>query len=140
MKRHTYAMAAWLLVTACFSAQAEVVVVVNPKNAAAVKSDDVAAIYKGSSSAFPGGGAAVPAALPEGNATRDQFMGKVLGKTDAQYKAILARVTFSGKGTPPREFGSDAEVKKFVAANPDAIGYIDKASVDGSVKVVVQAP
>jgi ABC-type phosphate transport system substrate-binding protein len=44
---------------------------------------------------------------------------------------------FSGKATPPKELGSAAEVKKFVAANPDAIGYIEKSAVDGSVKVVL---
>ena len=28
-------------------------------------------------------------------------------------------------------------MKKFVAANADAIGYIEKSAVDGSVKVVL---
>jgi hypothetical protein len=32
---------------------------------------------------------------------------------------------------------SAAEVKKFVAGNPDAIGYIEKSAVDGSVKVLL---
>ncbi len=44
---------------------------------------------------------------------------------------------FSGKATPPKELGSSAEVKKFVAANPDAIGYIEKSALDGSVKAVL---
>jgi ABC-type phosphate transport system substrate-binding protein len=45
---------------------------------------------------------------------------------------------FSGKATPPKELlSSSADVKKFVAANPDAIGYIEKSAVDGSVKVVL---
>ena len=46
---------------------------------------------------------------------------------------------FSGKATPPKELGSSADVKKFVASNPDAIGYIEKSAVDSSVKVVFSA-
>jgi hypothetical protein len=33
--------------------------------------------------------------------------------------------------------GSAAEVKKFVAANPDAIDCIEKSAVDGTVKAVL---
>ena len=36
-----------------------------------------------------------------------------------------------------KEMASDAEVKKFVAANANAVGYIDKGAVDGSVKAVL---
>jgi ABC-type phosphate transport system substrate-binding protein len=31
-------------------------------------------------------------------------------------------------------------VKKAVAANPNAIGYIDRSAVDASVKVIYTAP
>lgn len=41
-----------------------------------------------------------------------------------------------GKGKPPKELSSDADIIKFVAENPGAIGYVDAASVDGSVKVL----
>ena len=51
--------------------------------------------------------------------------------------ATWGSLAFSAKATPPEELGSTAEVKKFVAANPDAIGYIEKSAVDGSVKVVL---
>ena len=43
---------------------------------------------------------------------------------------------FSGKGKPPKELGSDADVINFVSSNPGAIGYIDAGSVNESVKVV----
>ena len=60
-----------------------------------------------------------------------------LGKTSAQVKAAWSRLTFSGKATPPKELGSSAEVKKMVAANPNAVGYIEKSAVDGTVKVLL---
>jgi ABC-type phosphate transport system substrate-binding protein len=45
---------------------------------------------------------------------------------------------FTGKATPPKELPSSAEVVKAVSADPNAIGYIDKSAVDGSVKVVYE--
>ncbi len=47
---------------------------------------------------------------------------------------------FAGKATPPKEYRSNAEVKKVVAADPKAIGYIDKSAVDDSVQVILTLP
>ncbi|HET6787710.1 MAG TPA: hypothetical protein VFH49_07100, partial [Aquabacterium sp.] len=54
-----------------------------------------------------------------------------------QIKATWSRIVFSGKGQAPKELPDAAAVKKAVAADPKAIGYIDKAAVDGSVKAVL---
>jgi ABC-type phosphate transport system substrate-binding protein len=119
-------------------AQAQVAVVVNPKSAAAsMTADQVASIFLGKSSTLPSGATAAAADQAEGSAVREQFYAKVAGKQAAQVKAAWSRLVFSGKATPPKELGSSADVKKFVAANPDAIGYIEKSAVDASVKVVL---
>lgn len=119
-------------------AQAQVAVVVNPKSAAAsMTADQVASIFLGKSSTLPSGATAAAVDQAEGSAVREQFYAKVAGKQAAQVKAAWSRLVFSGKATPPKELGSSADVKKFVAANPDAIGYIEKSAVDGSVKVVL---
>ncbi|WP_290868172.1 hypothetical protein [Aquabacterium sp.] len=134
--KHTVLLAA--LTLASLAAQAEVAVIVNPKSSlASLSADQVAAIFLGKSATLPSGATAAPADLPESSATREQFYSKAAGKTSAQVKATWARLTFSGKATPPKELGSAADVKKFVASNPDAIGYIEKSAVDGSVKVVL---
>jgi hypothetical protein len=44
---------------------------------------------------------------------------------------------FTGKGQPPKVLASAAEVKKAVAADPQSVGYIDRADVDSTVKVVL---
>ncbi len=128
-----------LALTACsIAAQAQVAVVVNPKSAAAsMTADQVAGIFLGKTSTLPSGATAAAADQAEGSAVREQFYTKVAGKQAAQVKAAWSRLVFSGKATPPKELGSSAEVKKFVAANPDAIGYIEKSAVDASVKVVL---
>jgi hypothetical protein len=43
---------------------------------------------------------------------------------------------FTGHGQPPKVLADAAAVKKAVAADPKSVGYIDKADVDSTVKVV----
>ncbi|MBT9608531.1 MAG: hypothetical protein IV110_00635 [Aquabacterium sp.] len=126
------------LLTLAHAASAQVAVIVHPKSAiASLSPEQVSAIFLGKSSTLPSGSVAAPVDLPDGSPVHEQFYTKATGKTSAQVKATWARLTFSGKATPPKELGSSADVKKFVAANPDAIGYIEKSAVDGTVKAVL---
>ena len=128
------------LCAASVGAFAQVAVVVNPKSPlATMTADQVSGIFLGKSNTLPSGGTAMPTDLPDSAAARELFYTKVTGKSTAQVKAAWSRLVFSGKATPPKELASSAEVKKFVAANPDAIGYIEKSAVDSSVKVVFSA-
>lgn len=108
-----------------------VAVIVNPKNAGALSAEQVSNIFLGKSNELVG------VDLPDGSAVRDTFYHKVTGKDGAQLKAYWAKLVFTGKAQSLKEFTSDADVKKFVASNPAGIGYIDRASVDGSVKVLL---
>jgi ABC-type phosphate transport system substrate-binding protein len=127
------------LTLAAAGANAEVVVIVNPKNPAAnLSAEQVAALYLGNSSTFPDGGAAALADQPESAAVRGTFYEKATGRSAAQAKATWARLTFTGKGTPPKELKTDADVKAWVASDPKAIGYVDSSAVDGSVKAVLK--
>jgi ABC-type phosphate transport system substrate-binding protein len=121
------------------SANAELVVIVNPSNATATLStEQVAALYLGNATTFPDGGGVTLADQSEAAAARNDFYQKATGRSAAQVKATWARITFTGKGTPPKELKSDADVKAFVASNPKAIGYIDSSAVDSSVKVALK--
>lgn len=124
---------------AAAAANAEVVVIVNPKNPAAnLTAEQVAAMFLGTATTFPDGGAVALADQPESAGIRGDFYQKATGRSVAQVKATWARLTFSGKGTPPKELKSDADVKAFVASDPKAIGYVDASAVDGSVKAVLK--
>ncbi|MEJ5999021.1 hypothetical protein [Paucibacter soli] len=126
------------LLSLAAAAQAQVAVIVNPKSpTASMTADQVASIFLGKSNTLPSGAAAAAVDQPESAAVREQFYTKVTGKQAAQVKAAWSRLVFSGKATPPKELASSAEVKKFVAGNADAIGYIEKSAVDGSVKSVL---
>lgn len=120
-------------------ASAQIVVIVNPKSPlSAMTQEQAAGVFLGKSATLPSGAVAAPADLPDVSSVREQFYSKAAGKTAAQVKAAWSRLTFSGKAVPPKEMANAAEVKKFVAANVDAIGYIEKTAVDGSVKVVLE--
>ena len=110
--------------------QAEVVVVGNPA-APAMDKSAIADVYLGKSNS------ATPLDQPESAPIRAEFYQKATGKDLSQVKALWSRLSFSGKGQPPKELPDAAAVKKAIAADPKAIGYIDKAAVDSSVKVLV---
>jgi ABC-type phosphate transport system substrate-binding protein len=119
------------LTVACLgtAAQAQIVVVGHPSSAG-LNADQIIDIYTGKSQA------AAPLEQPESAQVRADFYKKATGKDLSQIKAIWTRLTFTGKAQPPKEVADSAAVKKTVAANPKAIGYIEKSAVDGSVKVL----
>jgi len=122
------------------AAFAQVAVVVGAKSdIGTLTADQVSSVFLGKSDKFPNGTTALPLDQSPGSAVRGLFYDKVTGKSEAQVKAAWSRLVFSGKGTPPKEIGSSAEVKKLVSSNPNTIGYIEKSAVDSSVKVVFSA-
>ena len=132
-------VAATALSLASMAANAELVVIVNPKNpAASLSAEQVSALFLGTATTFPDGGSAVLADQQESASIRSDFYQKATGRSVAQVKATWARLTFTGKGTPPKELKTDADVKAFVASDPKAIGYVDASAVDSSVKAVLK--
>lgn len=120
---------------------AEVAVVVHPSAGFdSLTEDDISRLFLGKSKSFPNGESAVPVNQNEGEATRDKFNDAVVKKNASQLKAYWSQLVFTGKGTPPKDVGGSADVKKLVAANPNMIGYVDSSAVDGSVKVVYKIP
>ena len=131
-------MKKWILAAGlcCNVALADVAVIVNPNNSDALDKNSISRIFLNKAKAFPSGTKAEPVALGEGQSATDEFNSKVLNKTAAQLTAFWSKLVFTGKGQPPKALASDAEVISAVAANPGAIGYVDAAAVNDSVRVV----
>ena len=118
-------------------AAAEVVIVVSSKSpVATLTKNQVIDIFLGRSSRFPNGEQATPIDQPEASSMREAFYGEFVGKSAAQLKAHWSKIIFTGRGQPPRIVPTSADVKKLLAANPSAIGYIEVSQVDPSVRVV----
>jgi ABC-type phosphate transport system substrate-binding protein len=112
-------------------AMADVVVVVNTRAAeSSMTKDQVAQFFLGKSSAMS------PVDQPESAPVRAEFYKKVTDKDASQVKALWSKLVFTGKATMPKEAADSAAVKKMVASDPKAIGYIEKSAVDASVKVI----
>jgi hypothetical protein len=117
--------------------KADVVAVVSAKSTiTALDKSQVVDIFLGKASRFPNGVQAVPIDQAEGLAVRDEFYGKVVGRTAAQMKVYWSKIIFTGRGQPPPSVSNDIEMKKRISENVAAIGYIDRSLVDGSVRIV----
>ncbi|HSZ09273.1 MAG TPA: hypothetical protein VK794_12115 [Steroidobacteraceae bacterium] len=108
----------------------DIVVIVNPA-AKPVSKAQVADIYLGRSAEL------TPIDQTVGSSIYVQFYQKATGRDAAQVKAIWSRILFTGRGQPPKQLPDSAAVKKSVAANPNAVGYIEKSAVDATVKVAL---
>ena len=124
-----------VLAASALGAHAETVVFVNKANPATrMFAEQASQFFLGKSNMF------TPVDQADGSAIRADFYHKAAEKDAAQVKAIWSKLVFTGKATQPKEYASNAEVKKAVAADPKAIGYIDKSAVDDSVKVILTLP
>jgi ABC-type phosphate transport system substrate-binding protein len=108
----------------------EIVVIVNPA-AAPINREQLADLYLAKSSAL------TPIDQTAGSAIYVEFYKKATGRDTAQVKAIWSRILFTGRGVPPKQLSDSAAVKKAVASNPKAVGYIERSAVDASVKVAL---
>ncbi len=130
MKNRTPLFAAALLLTVTLASAADIVVVANPA-AGPLTKDQVADLFLGKSQAF------TPVDQTETSPIYAEFYKKAAGRDPAQVKSTWSRLVFSGKGTAPKQLADSAAVKKALAADPKAVGYIEKSAVDASVKVVL---
>jgi hypothetical protein len=108
----------------------EIVVIVNPA-AGPISKELLADLY------LARGGGWVPIDQPVGSSIYAEFYWKATGRDVAQVKAIWSRILFTGRGVPPKQVPDSAAVKKAVAADLKAVGYIEKSAVDSSVKIAL---
>lgn len=122
--------------TGITNAQADTVVVVNPNtNISEMQKSHLNKLFLGMVSNYPTGAVAFPIDQAGNAPARRDFYGSILGKTPEQLQKYWARMIFTGKGQPPREV-KPSEIRQIIANTPGAIGYLDRAEVDGSVKVL----
>jgi hypothetical protein len=102
-------------------AAADVQLIANPAVAAAeLSASDVKEIFLGAKTAV--GGAPVEPVL--GGSAHEAFLSTYLGKSDQALKNHFKSLVFTGKGSMPKSFASDADVVKYVARTKGAIAYV----------------
>lgn len=79
-----------------------------------------------------------PANVAAGNPVRSRFLATYLNQDEEKYLAYWTVRRYIGKGVPPREFNTPAEVIRFVLATPGGIGYVDDGSLTPGLNVLVR--
>ncbi|MGY6566399.1 MAG: hypothetical protein ACXIU5_16790 [Halomonadaceae bacterium] len=75
--------------------------------------------------------------LPESSPLYAAFYEKATGRNVSQVKSTWARLVFSGQAQAPTQLSDSNAVKRAVAEDPRAIGYIERSALDSSVKLLL---
>ena len=115
------------------------VVIVNPTiGVQHLSRREVLDIFLGRYRTFPSGASALPIDLDVSSTERKQFYMLLAHKDSADMGSYWARLTFSGKVSPPFAVADARMAIDIVANNPNAIAYVDRAAVDQRVRVALE--
>lgn len=76
--------------------------------------------------------------LRSGSAARGAFLQTYLAQDEEKYTAYWTVRRYIGKGVPPRELASGADVVNFVQNTPGAIGYVDDSDLKPGLNILLR--
>jgi hypothetical protein len=115
------------------------VVIVNPSMGVQhLSRREVLDIFLGRYRSFPSGASALPIDLDVNSNERKEFYELLAHKDSSDMGSYWARLTFSGKISPPFAVPDAQTAIDIVAHNPNAIAYVDRAAVDQRVRVALE--
>ena len=118
----------------------DVLIVVNKKVAVSeISSAQLRDIFTGATSRLDDRTRAVPVLL-KGGPAHEVFLRKHVGEQPEEFRTRWRKAVFTGQGSMPKEFDSEAALLEYVARTPGAIGYVSRVNGDGSVKVLAVLP
>ncbi len=79
-----------------------------------------------------------PVGVKPGTSTRNRFLQDFLKQDEEKYTAYWTVRRYIGKGAPPSELASDADVINYVQSTPGAVGYIDEAELKPGMNVIAR--
>ncbi len=112
-------------------------VIVHPARQAQLSIADLTRIYLKQRRFWDDNEPIVPLNREPGNAARELFSRRVLGDDSVRFGGYWNQQYFQGI-FPPVTLSSEAAVKRYVAADRNAIGYISASAADDSVRVVLR--
>lgn len=130
--------ATWLL--ACALAQAqdlEAVVLIGHPTVPRIDLPTAQRLYTGRAVEVGGVAVVVVNAAP-GSKARERFMASVMAQDDDRYVAYWTVRKHIGKGTPPRDVQTSAQVVAFVQGTPGAVGYVLASDLKPGLNVVLR--
>jgi hypothetical protein len=116
--------------------ESRVAVIVHLERRAELSADEVAQIYLRRKRFWDDGTPIVPLNLPSQTPLRTRFSRLVLQQTEPRLADYWNRLYFDGI-LPPATLASTEAIRRYVASDTNAIGYVPAAEVDGSVRVIL---
>jgi ABC-type phosphate transport system substrate-binding protein len=113
------------------------IVIVHPANATrSLDRRALSKIFLKEISRWENGEQLYPVDLPRNSSTRSRFSSNVLGRSVAAVHSYWQQRIFSGRGVPPPEVSSDAEVVQYVLKRAGAVGYVTSGTDIGKAKAI----
>ncbi|MEB0137189.1 hypothetical protein QN362_17795 [Actimicrobium sp. CCC2.4] len=113
------------------------IVVIGNSNVPKMDTLTVQKIYTGKFIAVAGV-SVTPVAMKQGSLVRTRFLHEFLDQDDEKYDAYWTVRRYIGKGTPPAEMATAADVISYVQGTPGGIGYIDAVDLRPGLNVVAR--
>lgn len=114
------------------------VVIVNQANPlTSLPAAEVSRIFLKRSERWPDGELILPIDLPEGSPVRESFSKEVHDRNTAAIRAYWQQVIFSGRGLPPPEKATSAEIVEYVRSHRGGVGYVSvRTPLGAGVKIL----
>jgi ABC-type phosphate transport system substrate-binding protein len=114
----------------------EIMIVANPATSVSeISRDQLRDIFTGVRNRFGDGSRAVPVLL-KGGPVHEVFLSRIVGNNPDEFRVRWRRAVFTGQGSMPKEFQSEAALLDYVATTPGAIGYVSRVPDLNAVKVL----
>ncbi len=132
-----YCLPVFMLVTALLfahsSAFSEVVIVANKTvGETSLSKEEIKNIFLGDKTKWPNN-KMINFVIHESGPIHIEFLRTYIRRSQQQYKTTMKQRVFLGKGHFPKTFKSDKELIDYIAATENAIGYVEKSSVNDSI-------
>lgn len=78
--------------------------------------------------------------LLKGGPAHEVFLRNHVGDSPEEFRARWRKAVFTGQGSMPREFRTEAEVLDYVAVTSGAIGYVSRIRAPDAVRILSVIP
>jgi len=100
-----------------------------------VTTAEIRDLFTGASTRLSDGTRVTPVVL-KGGPAHEVFLKNYMGRNAEEFRTLWRKLVFTGQGSMPREFSSEAAMLQYVAVTPGAIGYASRVTDADDVKVL----
>jgi len=116
------------------AANDDLVIIANPGiSETAIDNKDLQRIFLGKQTQWGDDTTIVPVMLKSGP-LHEEFIERYVDRSVQRFVTYWRQMVFTGKGIPPKSFGSESEMVDFVARTPGSVGYVSAGGNFSGVK------